>query len=475
MTSFDPENPIAGALIRSMAFAPTEGQQGALSRLANFLSKSGSGDTYLLKGYAGTGKTTIIAALVKALPKFRMKVVLLAPTGRAAKVMAQYSGKQAFTIHRKIYRHRMNDGAWLSWALAPNMHRDTLFIVDEASMIYDRSSQGDFFQTEQNLLQDLIRYVASGNQCRLLLVGDKAQLPPVGQAESPALDISLLSRYYRLRAGHFELTEVVRQEKQSGILLNATALRKVIDAGEKDFQFRETDDLIRIDAIDLPELLATSYSQSGVDDTIVICRSNRSANQYNRQIRYAGLFREEEISAGDLIMCVKNNYFWLGEEAESGFIANGDILKINRVSGFTESHGFRFVDLTVEMADYPAQPPFEVKAILDCLYTESPALTREQSERLFKSVSGDYPDNLSKTAKMAAVAADPLYQALQIKFAYALTCHKAQGGQWKRVIIDQGYLTEDMVDKNYLRWLYTAVTRATEKVYLVNFADRFFE
>lgn len=466
---------LLSAFLAAFPHPPTSGQEEALKRIANFIDKSTTGDTYLLKGYAGTGKTTMISVLVKVLPKHGVKTVLMAPTGRAAKVMATYSKKNAFTIHRKVYRPKRGDGNKVSYALAPNQYTNTLFIVDEASMISDKGGLSDNFFGGQNLLQDLIDFVASGHNCRLLLVGDNAQLPPVGQAESPALDIRNLTRNYGLRAGHFELTEVVRQVKDSGILVNATDLRNQIRAGGKDILLKEGfADFERVPGSELGDKLASDYSALGPEEVIVVCRSNRSANNYNRQIRFSGMYFEEEICAGDYLMCVKNNYFWLGERAEAGFIANGDTLKITRVQSFEDRFGFRFADLSVIMIDYPDQPSFEVKVILDSLYTEAPALTKDQSSDLFKKVSDSYPEATSRTAKLALVTKDPYYQALQIKFGYAVTCHKAQGGQWKNVFVDQGYLTEEMIDTGYLRWLYTAVTRATDKVYMVNFQDSFF-
>ncbi len=455
-----------------MSHAPTAGQDEALKRISNFIAKSGSGDTYLLKGYAGTGKTTLVSALVRGLKGTGIRTFLLAPTGRAAKVMSLYAQKTAYTIHRKIYRPRQQDGNWIHYSLAPNQHSNTLFIVDEASMIADT---GKSMHDRINLLSDLITYVKAGENCRLLLVGDNAQLPPVGQVESPALDIKTLTRTYGLRAGHYELTEVVRQEKYSGVLEQATMVRNEIIANGKNIFFRsDFPDVERIMGHELGEILGSKYSHPGPEDVVVICRSNRSANNYNRQIRYSGLWFEDEINAGDYIMCVKNNYYWLEPESPAGFIANGDMLKVTRVMGIREKFGFRFAEIAVEMVDYPSQPAIELKIILDSIYTESPALTTEQTHRLFQNVGDSYPDANSKTAKFAAFSKDEWFQALQIKFAYAVTCHKAQGGQWKYVFIDQGYLTEEMIDTGYLRWLYTALTRATEKVYLVNFNERFF-
>lgn len=462
-------------LLAAFHHPPTKGQEEALRRIANFLEKSSSGDTYLLKGYAGTGKTTLISALVRALPGIGLKSILLAPTGRAAKVMSTYSGKVAHTIHRKIYRPKQNDGNWYSYSLSPNQHTNTLFIVDEASMIPDRSATQEGFGNNQNLLQDLIDYVKSGANCRMLLVGDNAQLPPVGLDNSPALDIRLLAGYYGLRAGHFELTEVVRQEQQSGILFNATTLRNAIRANATVPSFREGfSDFERVAGTDLGERLSESYQELGPEGVTVVCRSNRSANSYNRQIRFGSLWMEDEIAAGDYLMGVKNNYFWLGEDSPVGFIANGDILRITRVISYEDRFGFRFANISAELIDYPSQPAFELKIILESLYTEAPALTRDQSSALYQAILDEHPEVTSKTGKQALIAKSEYYQALQIKFAYAVTCHKAQGGQWKRVFVDLGYITPDKYDTAFLRWLYTAITRATEKVYLVNFSDELF-
>jgi len=457
-------------ILKQIPYEPTPGQAEAVRRISNFIEKSDTGDTYLLKGYAGTGKTTIISALVRALPSTGTKTLLMAPTGRAAKVMSSYSGKPAYTIHRRIYRQGAREGSYVSYSLAPNPNSNTLIIVDEASMISDQQGVEG-----RNLLADLIAYVKSGSKCRLLLIGDNAQLPPVGQPDSPALNIRLLTGAYRLRAGHFELTEVVRQEKDSGILSNATALRNDIRENKKVPAFDVGyNDFVKVDAQILGEVLTESYSTYGPDDVIVICRSNKSAIRYNRQIRYSGLWFEEEICAGDYLMCVKNNYFWLDDSSPAGFIANGDILKISRIHSFEEKFGFRFADISVEMFDYPDQPAMELKIILDSLHTEAPALTKTQYSELYRQVQLSYPDITSKTAMNIAVAKDPWFNALQVKFSYAVTCHKAQGGQWKIVFVDQGYLTPEMENIEFLRWVYTAITRATEKIYLVNFNENYF-
>ncbi len=468
-------NELFSRLEKALGYDPTAGQGQALQKLANFIIRSTTGDTYLLKGYAGTGKTSIVAALVKTLPFFGINTVLLAPTGRAAKVMASYAGKSAHTIHRRIYRvtRDLADSSML-FRLAPNKSISTLFIVDEASMIPESDTSS--FGTGSNLLSDLIEFVKSGDRCRLLLVGDNAQLPPVGQLTSPALEIKKLSETYGLRSGHFELTDVVRQEAGSGILKNATDLRDQIrKGGHEIFLQSELPGVKRLQSFEVGEQLSSVYGSGGIESTVVICRSNRTANQYNKQIRYSGLWFEDEISAGDFIMCVRNNYFWLDEKSSQGFIANGDILKVTRVNGVEEKFGFRFADISVQLPDEPGEPALEVKVVLDSLYTDSPALTKEQSSRLFHQVASTYNHITQKRERQQAVTKDPWYQALQIKFSYALTCHKAQGGQWANVFVDQGYLTEEMIDTGYLRWLYTAITRATGNLYLVNFHERFFE
>ncbi|HEX5003036.1 MAG TPA: AAA family ATPase [Bacteroidia bacterium] len=460
------------ALINKViGYRPTEGQAEAIRRIANFLEKSGTGDTYLLKGYAGTGKTTIISALVRALPETGIKTLLLAPTGRAAKVVSGYSGKQAHTIHRRIYRTRLLEGGGMAYELAGNSYKNTLLIVDEASMI----AEGNGRFGERNLLKDLLDYVKSGENCRLLLVGDTAQLPPVHEDESPALDIKKLSGFYGLRAGHFELTEVVRQEETSGILTNATIIRDAIRNNSNAIRLKTgLSGFERISSAELGDKMNEAF---GTDTTaaIVITRSNKAAINYNRQIRFGGLWFTEELDGGDLLMCAKNNYFWLDASSSLGFIANGDILKLKSIRSFEERYGFRFAEVTAMFADYPEHPAFELKIIMDSLYSEGPALTRDQSNNLYTSLSGQLPEQLSKTARYAALAQNEWYNAVQVKFAYAVTCHKAQGGQWDAVFIDAGSLMAEGIDKNYLRWLYTAITRATKKVYLINFDDGLFE
>ncbi|MGV3762116.1 MAG: ATP-dependent DNA helicase [Parapedobacter sp.] len=462
---------------------PTGQQDAALQRLADFLVDHDHRESscFVLKGYAGTGKTTIISALVAALPALGMRSVLLAPTGRAAKVMSSYAQKKAFTIHKKIYRKKVALSPEMVFSLADNLHTDTLFIVDEASMISNerRTFNGG------SLLEDLIQYVANGERCRLLFVGDTAQLPPVGLAQSPALDVQGLSRNFGLRAAAYELTEVVRQEKDSGILHNATAIRRQIQtATDKtddepipfpQFKVRGYSDTYRMTGEHLIEGLHYAYDKYGMENTIVICRSNKNASLYNQHIRNRILFREEELTGGDYIMVVRNNYFWLTAESErTGFIANGDMAEVRRVRNVHEQYGFRFADVSLEFMDSDEMEPVDCRVMLDTLHSDSANLPQTDQQRLFEAIMADYADIADKRERLAALKSDPYYNALQIKFAMAVTCHKAQGGQWQAVFVDQGYLTEALLDVEFLRWLYTACTRATDELFLVNFNQKFF-
>jgi exodeoxyribonuclease-5 len=461
-------------LIRQLPFEPTSGQRMAAKALDRFISSPDPLQVFVLRGYAGTGKTSLIAALVRALPSVRMKSVLLAPTGRAAKVVSGYSGKQAFTVHRKIYRTAgTDDDGFLG--LQNNTHTDTIFIVDEASMIGQGSSDKQAFPN--SLLEDLFTYVEHGENCRLIFVGDTAQLPPVGLSDSPALDPNYLKRNFGFQVHAVELNEVVRQQLDSGVLLNATRLRLALAAGETGYpQFvtKGYHDLIRLEGSELMDTLEQSYSNFGPEDTIIICRSNKRANQYNQAIRQRIRWQEDEISTGDYIMIVKNNYFWLPQDSKAGFLANGDTAMIKRINKYREMHGFRFADVTIQLLDYPDEPELDTRIILDSLQTEAPALTPQQQQQLFESVAGDYADLGSKGAIYREMKKDEYFNALQVKFAYAVTCHKAQGGQWASVFIEQGYLTEEMINADFLRWLYTGITRTTDKVYLINFNKEFY-
>ncbi len=452
---------------------PTQQQEEAFVLLERFLLAENERDCFLLKGYAGTGKTTLISALVQVLPKFQWKSVLLAPTGRAAKVMSAYSSKKATTIHKRIYRKKQAMSPEMYFSLAQNSLEDAIFIVDEASMIADESSD----YSGSGLLQDLIDYVYNEKRCKLILVGDTAQLPPVGAEESPALDPAYLRLNYGLDVFSIELTEVVRQEKNSGILFQATNLREMIrksQVSQLKLITKGYQDVFHMTGERLVEGLAYAYDKYGIENTLVVCRSNKSANAYNLNIRNRILYREEELTGGDYIMVVRNNYFWLNEPEKSGnFIANGDIAKIRKVKNISEEHGFRFADVVLEFIDYPDEEPLECKVLLDTLYAETPSLSTADSKRLFEAVMADYSEIENKRLRMLELKKDPFYNALQIKFAYAVTCHKAQGGQWDAVFIDQGYLTDDMLNVEFLRWLYTAITRSTRELFLVNFGAQF--
>lgn len=450
-------------------YKPTFEQEKVVKILADFLFCREMDSLFLLKGYAGTGKTSLIGALVKTLDQLEQKCVLLAPTGRAAKVFAHYAGHPAFTIHKKIYRQRSFSNELDNFSINDNLHQHTLFIVDEASMIANDGLSGSMFGTGR-LLDDLVQYVYSGQGCRLMFIGDTAQLPPVGEEESPALSANAL-KGYGLKVYGGMLTEVVRQLSDSGILWNATELRRYI--AEEDFftlppiRVEDFPDIKVIPGNELIEAITDSYGHVGLDETIVVCRSNKRANIYNKGIRNTILFREEELETGDLLMVAKNNYYWTEGCKEIDFIANGDIAEVRRVRREREMYGFRFADVVLRFPDYDDME-LEVKLLLDTLHTDTPALPKEMNDKLFYSVLEDYADITIKRERMKKMKSDPYYNALQVKYAYAVTCHKAQGGQWKRVFLDQGYMTEDMLSPDYFRWLYTAFTRATETLYLVN-------
>ena len=450
-------------------YKPTFEQENVVKMLADFLFSRKSEGLFLLKGYAGTGKTSLIGALVKTLDQLEQKCILLAPTGRAAKVFSHYAGHPAYTIHKKIYRQRSFSNEMDNFSINENLHQHTLFVVDEASMIANDGLSGSMFGTGR-LLDDLIQYVYSGQGCRLMLIGDTAQLPPVGEEESPALSADAL-KGYGLEVYEAMLTEVVRQLHDSGILWNATELRRYI--AEDDFfilpmiKVEDFPDVKVIPGNELIEAINDSYDHVGMDETIVVCRSNKRANIYNKGIRNMILYREEELESGDLLMVAKNNYFWTEDCKEIDFIANGDIAVVRRVRREREMYGFRFADVTLCFPDYN-DLELEMTVLLDTLHTDTPALPKEMNDKLFYAVLEDYADITVKRERMKKIKSDPYYNALQVKYAYAVTCHKAQGGQWKRVFLDQGYMTEDMLSPDYFRWLYTAFTRATETLYLVN-------
>lgn len=451
-------------------YEPTFEQNLALKMLAEFLLSPRSDVLFILRGYAGTGKTSLIGALVRTLDKLKQKSVLLAPTGRAAKVFSAYSGHPAFTIHKKIYRQQTFSGEMTHFSVNDNLNKHTLFIIDEASMISNEGLSGSMFGTGR-LLDDLVEYVYSGEGCKMLLMGDTAQLPPVGEEMSPALMTDAL-KGYGLDVIEVDMTQVVRQAEASGILWNATRLRQLIAddncwslpairiTGFADVQLVPGNELI--------DRLEECYHRDGLEETIVVCRSNKRANVYNNGIRARILWREEELNIGDLLMVAKNNYYWTEKEKEMDFIANGELAVVRRVRRERELYGFRFVDVTLAFPDQN-DLELEVNLLLDTLQSEAPALNKSDADRLFHSVLEDYADIPLKRDRMQKMKADPYFNALQVKYAYAVTCHKAQGGQWSNVFIDQGYMNDDLLTPDYFRWLYTAFTRATSTLYLVNY------
>ena len=455
---------------------PTLKQSVALEKLAKFVLSKEKDCVFLLKGFAGTGKTTIVGTIVTNLWKTTMKAVLMAPTGRAAKVMSNYSGTQAFTIHRKIYFPKKQSGGGIQFVLAPNKHRNTIFIVDEASMIPDTPADSKLFENG-SLLDDLLMYIYSGHNCKLILIGDTAQLPPVHLDISPALDQDQLSLSYNKEVIKLELDEVVRQAEDSGILVNATNLREQLQGDFfDDFKFSVAPytDIVRlVDGNDIQEAIDESYSQNGKEETAIIVRSNKRANLYNENIRNRILFLENELAVGDYMMVVKNNYFWLKPTSEAGFIANGDIIEVLEIFAIKELYGFRFAEVKVKMVDYPDQKPFETVLLLDTIMAVTPSLSYDDGNRLYQEVMKDYAEERSKYKKFLAVKNNKYFNALQVKFSYAITCHKSQGGQWNTVFVEQPYLPNG-IDKEYLRWLYTAVTRAKHKLYLIGFKNDFF-
>ena len=468
---------IESLLLNNFPHQPTISQEKLIEKLSLFLFNPEPNNLFILKGYAGTGKTTAISAVVNALPAINLSAVLLAPTGRAAKVLSNYSGKQAFTIHKKIYRKTVGFGGEVRFSLTDNKHTETIFIVDEASMIADTGGLSEGYFGNGSLLEDLLSFVFQGHNCRLILIGDGAQLPPVGQVISPALNADYLNKNFSLAISTHELSEVMRQKEDSGILENATKIRSLLynEGGfTPKFSTKNFKDIIKINGTELEDALNDCYSKYGAEDTMVICRSNKRSNLFNQQIRNRILWKEEELSAGDYIMVVKNNYFWLPEKSPAGFIANGDIIEVLKVKNIGEMYGFRFADATIRLIDYPNEPSIETKLLLDTISSENPALTQTENKKLYEEVLNDYIHITDRTKRLKEIKENPFFNALQIKFAYAVTCHKAQGGQWPAVFVDQGYLTKEMLNTEYIRWLYTAISRASEKLYLVNFNEEFF-
>ena len=456
----------------NFSYQPTFEQEIAVKSLSEFLLSTANDTVFVLRGYAGTGKTSLVGALVKAMDKLQQKSVLLAPTGRAAKVFSAYAGHPAFTIHKKIYRQQSFSNEVSNFSINDNLTTHTLYIVDEASMISNEGLSGSMFGTGR-LLDELVEFVYSGAGCRLLLMGDTAQLPPVGEEQSPALATEAL-KGYGLNVIEVDLTQVVRQVQSSGILWNATQIRQLIAedecfslpkikvSGFPDIQVVRGDELI--------DILTGCYEKDGMDETIVVCRSNKRANIYNKGIRAQILYREDELNTGDLLMVAKNNYFWTEKYKEMDFIANGEIAVVRRVRRTRELYGFRFAEVLLA---FPDQNDFELEAnlLLDTLHSDAPALPKTENDRLFYSVLEDYVDITVKRERMKKMKADPHYNALQVKYAYAVTCHKAQGGQWQNVFLDQGYMSDEYLTPDYFRWLYTAFTRASKTLYLVNYPE----
>ena len=468
------KNHISGLLAENLGYEPTAAQLTFIDVMAGFITPGNEMDILLLNGYAGTGKTTLVRSLVRTLDEFKQHYVLLAPTGRAAKVLAAYTGKPAYTVHKKIYRQKSaRDGLGL-FVLDRNLKANTLFIVDEASMIANQESDKSMFGSGR-LLDDLVEYVYSKSGCKLLLIGDTAQLPPVGLDISPALDPAVMEQY-DLSVKSVFLDDVVRQSLDSGILVNANMLRKGVEKKAKAWPQFETStfpDISRIYGSDLIEEITESFDRGKMANTIVVTRSNKRANLYNEGIRNKILWKEEEITKGDMMMVVRNNYFWAQEEPELDFIANGDIAEIVEIEDYQDRYGFRFADVLLRFPDYN-DTELDTKIMLDTISLESPSLGYEENRQLYFNILEDYPDIKNKKKKYELVREHAFFNALQVKFAYAITCHKAQGGQWDTVFVDQGYMKEEMIDTEYYRWLYTAVTRATKRLYLVNFGDQLF-
>ena len=493
-------NTLFNILLNNFGFTPTEDQAKVLYHLSAFILTEKERPVYLLRGYAGTGKTTLVSTLVKTLPSIGMCYQLLAPTGRAAKVMSNYTGKLASTLHRKLYRFQAVANGELRITRAENKAKDTIFIVDESSMISD---QGDGFSWSRSLLDDLIEYVFSGSCCKLLLIGDSAQLPPVGLDISPAMDFDLLRNNFDLTIATYEMKEVMRQALDSGILHNATNIRNLMTTRLQDYKTTSQyelpllntnnfSDIEKIDPMSFEELLWQSFGDKrSNNDAVVICRSNKRANMFNQAIRSRVLQEEGELSAGDKLMVVKNNYFWSQSQQDNkttansqsstanspiGFIANGDMIEVLRINHLEEMYGFHFADVDIQLMDYENAPTLSVKILLETLHSDSPALTSEESKRLYQAVEEDYMDIPIASDRRKLMKENPYFNALQVKYGYALTCHKTQGGQWRNVFVEAPYLPEEStLESGDLRWLYTAMTRANEKVYLVNFKDEWFK
>ena len=467
-------NELYNRLVQSFGFEPTEGQATVLYHLSAFLLSNKPNPAYILRGYAGTGKTSLVKTLVRTLPSIGMKYVLLAPTGRAAKVLSNYTSQSASTIHRRIYQVMTFPDGSMRVTRGENKSQNTLFIVDEASMIGEQREFGG-----KSLLDDLLEYVFTGDRCRLLLIGDTAQLPPVESRESPALDCDYLKSQFPITAASFELTEVKRQALESGILYNATQIRERLkeNAYEYALPLFETDqfpDTRKIEPETFEELLYKLFSENVDNEAVIICKSNKRANMFNQAIRGRILNIEGEIATGDRLMIVKNNYYWADGNAAISFIANGDMAELRKINRFEEMYGFRFADVELSFVDYPDQPNIEAKILLETLNSNSASLTEEESQRLHAAIEEDYMDIPNRRERYKEMRKNPWFNALQVKFAYALTCHKTQGGQWNSVFIDSAFNQKDELETEDLRWIYTALTRAQQRVYFVNFKEEFF-
>lgn len=463
-----------GKLVQSFGFEPTDGQAIVMYHLSAFLLSQKENPTYILKGYAGTGKTSLVKTLVMALPYIGMKYVLMAPTGRAAKVLSGYTGKDASTIHRRIYQTKSLPDGSFRIARAENKFKNALFIVDEASMIGEQKEFGG-----SSLLDDLLGYVFSGENCRLLLIGDTAQLPPVESQASPALDCEYLKSEFPITAATFELTEVKRQALESGILYNATDIRQLLSQNLYEyalplFHLQSFDDIQQIEPETFEEMLHNAFANISDNEAVIICKSNKRANMFNQAIRGRILNIEGEMATGDKLMVVKNNYYWTEGNSDINFIANGDMAEIRKIKHFEEMYGFRFADVELSFTDYPEVPNVEAKILLDTLYSNSPSLTEEENKKLFYAIEKDYMDIPNRRERYKEMKKNPWFNALQVKFAYALTCHKTQGGQWSTVFIDSSLNQKETLEIEDLRWLYTALTRAQERVFFVNFKKEFF-
>ncbi len=463
---------LSSQILQYFKLSPTEGQKRLFKQLDRFMDDESERSVFILKGYAGTGKTSILGAFIKALPAVGFNSVLMAPTGRAAKVMANYTGKFASTIHRKIYIQKEDpSSASLSFQLQKNKEEETVYIVDEASMISEMREMGN-----NGLLRDLVNYVFQGKDNKLLFIGDEAQLPPVNLPLSPALDVGHIEGYYHAKVFSTTLTEVMRQQEGSGILQNATALRQLLLEEEIKLQLitKGFKDFFRMTSERIEDGLRYAYYKYGQENTIVITQSNKNAVLYNRLIRHSIHYSEAEIDNGDMLMVVKNNYNTLSEEHTAGFIANGDFVKVKRLGREEEMHGFRFQHVTLQLADYPDDPEIDTLIILDTLYSDSPNLSQEQNQKLYENVLQDYQWVKTKKERSKLIREDKYMNALQVKFAYALTCHKSQGGQWDAVFVDNFYLKDEEQMHDFIRWLYTAITRGMKEVFLINFPEKYF-